>query len=504
MSGAHIHLSSGAGSASSIVEPEGQAPGCASARPAALALIDGEHYPPVVRDALREAGGRYDVRAALFVGGTEKIDREGLRDGAEQTYGVPVVFVEDTAGGRSAALPGALQAAIDRYGPTVVVDLSDEPVLGYIERFRLASAALARRVGYVGSDFHFSPANPERLCTCPSLAIMGTGKRVGKTAVSGYVARTLSRTLPVHEGRPGVVIVAMGRGGPSEPEIVDGARRQLTVEDLLERSRGGRHAASDYLEDAALSGVVTVGCRRCGGGMAGAPYVSNVAEGVRLANGLRPGLIVMEGSGSVEPPVVSDAKVLIVGAHQAVEDIAGYFGTYRLLVSDAVVLTMAEEPLAGPDKVRAVREAIASVRPDLPVVTVVFRPRPMESIEGRRVACFSTAPEGQSGAVRRYLEERWGCTVEVFSSHLAEREALRRDFESEAMARVDTVVTEIKAAAIDVVAEGAVKRGLPVVFMDNVPVEVGPGGALREEGGLLEELVRGLADMAGERFAEGR
>ena len=48
------------------------------------------------------------------------------------------------------------------------------------------------------------------------------------------------------------------------------------------------------------------------------------------------------------------------------------------------------------------------------------------------------------------------------------------------MDRVDTVVTEIKAAAIDVVAEMAAERGLPVVFMDNIPVEVGPDGALRE------------------------
>ena len=47
------------------------------------------------------------------------------------------------------------------------------------------------------------------------------------------------------------------------------------------------------------------------------------------------------------------------------------------------------------------------------------------------------------------------------------------------MDRVDTVVTEIKAAAIDVVAEEAAARGLPVVFVDNVPVEVAPDGGPR-------------------------
>ncbi len=47
----------------------------------ALALIDGEHYAPVVRDALAEMP--YDVVGALLVGGTEK-----LVGGDE--YGVPL------------------------------------------------------------------------------------------------------------------------------------------------------------------------------------------------------------------------------------------------------------------------------------------------------------------------------------------------------------------------------------------------------------------------------
>ena len=53
------------------------------------------------------------------------------------------------------------------------------------------------------------------------------------------------------------------------------------------------------------------------------------------------------------------------------------------------------------------------------------------------------------------------------------------------MGRVDAVVTEIKAAAIDVVAEEAAARGLPVIFMDNVPVEVSPDGGLIRGAGAL-------------------
>ena len=92
--------------------------------------------------------------------------------------------------------------------------------------------------------------------------------------------------------------------------------------------------------------------------------------------------------------------------------------------------------------------------------------------------------------------------MEVFSTHLADRDALREDLRSAAMDKVDTVVTEIKAAAIDVVAEKAVERGLPVVFMDNVPVEVSPEGSLREESRALEQLALELAAKAGERFEQ--
>jgi cyclic 2,3-diphosphoglycerate synthetase len=90
------------------------------------------------------------------------------------------------------------------------------------------------------------------------------------------MARVLQNVATGLGGHPGIVVVAMGRGGPAEPEVIDGAAVALTVEDLLAWSRRGRHAASDHFEDAVLSRVVTVGCRRCGGGMAGEPFVSNV------------------------------------------------------------------------------------------------------------------------------------------------------------------------------------------------------------------------------------
>jgi cyclic 2,3-diphosphoglycerate synthetase len=209
----------------------------------AVAIVDGEHYVAVVRHALAELP--YQFAAAVLIGGQEK-----LRGGED--YGMPLV--------------ADIESAIAEYAPDVVVDLSDEPVLGPPERLALVSRVLAGGVPYVGADFRFDP--PERApVTLPSIAVAGTGKRVGKTAVTGHLARLLA-------GDRSVVVVAMGRGGPPDPEVVT---VPPTVESLLELSRAGRHAASDHLETAAVVGVATVGCRRCGGGLAGAVAISNVA-----------------------------------------------------------------------------------------------------------------------------------------------------------------------------------------------------------------------------------
>ena len=61
----------------------------------AVALIDGEHYPPVVVDALAGAAERYDFRGALFLGGIEKIRSGDFVNEAERIYGLPVVFEKD-------------------------------------------------------------------------------------------------------------------------------------------------------------------------------------------------------------------------------------------------------------------------------------------------------------------------------------------------------------------------------------------------------------------------
>jgi cyclic 2,3-diphosphoglycerate synthetase len=387
----------------------------------ALALIDGEHYAPVVRAALEELP--YEFVAAHLVGGTEK-----LRD--ESEYGV--VLADD------------LDRALVEHRPELVVDLSDEPVLGPQERFRFASRVLAAGLPYVGADFRFDPPSLEAF-PLPSIGIVGTGKRVGKTAITAHAARLYARDRKV-------VVVAMGRGGPPEPEV---AKVAPDIDALLELSRSGRHAASDYLETAALVGVETVGCRRCGGGLAGSVSISNVHQGAKLAVELGPDLVVFDGSGAAIPPIETSRRILVVNSAMDPEVATGYLNGFRHLVSDLVVLTMAEEGSGWEE----LRDRAAELAPR--VLATTLRPKPVEPVDGRTVAFFSTAPESAHETLAAHLREEHGADVVHVSGSLSDRTKLRQELEG---VEAEVFLVELKAAAIDVVAEAARERGVDVVL----------------------------------------
>ena len=421
----------------------------------AIVVIDGEHYPPVVQQALQDVDA--EVVAAVLVGGTEK-----LRGG--EGYGVP--------------LEPSVEAAVREHRPDVVIDLSDEPVLGPPERLALASRVLALGVPYEGPDFRFDPP-PAAHVDVPTLAVIGTGKRVGKTAITGYVARRLAATRRI-------AVVAMGRGGPPDPEIV---LVPPTIESLLELSRSGRHAASDHLETALAAGVPTVGCRRCGGGLAGAVAVSNVLEGISQAARIGPDLLVLDGSGAALPPVAAGRTLLVTSASQPVEVAAGYLNTYRALTSDLVLVTMAEPAAPHDVLARAIR---ARARPGTPVIRAVLRPRPLEPVEGERIAFFCTAPEPARDALGSHFEERHGARVVHVSGALADRGRLREELLD---VRAEVFVVELKAAAVDVVVEEARKRGVRVVIAANDVVPLPGEPELDAE---LERLATEAVDLAPE------
>ncbi|HEX6131594.1 MAG TPA: 2,3-diphosphoglycerate synthetase [Actinomycetota bacterium] len=441
-----------------------------------VVLVDGEHYPPVTRWAIEVAADRgHDVVAALFVGGTEKVT-----PGAPPDLGVPV----RVAGADRAA---ALAALLAETGAEVVLDLSDEPVLGYRERMELVAVALDRGVAYLGADFRIDPPPaPPPPPGVPTLAVIGTGKRTGKTAIAGAVARLAAR-----RGLDPVV-VAMGRGGPAAPQLAEAG--SVSLEHLLGLVRDGHHAASDYLEDALTTGVTTIGARRAGGGLAGAPYVTNVPEALDLAAARGPGVVVVEGSGATTPPVAWDAGVLVVPATCPTEYLRGYLGPYRLLRSDLAVVTMAGVPDLEPEHLSDLTSWLRRSLGEPGCVVTDFHPVPLADVRDRDAFFATTAPGAVAAHQVARLEAEAGCRVVGWSARLADRAGLVEDLEG--ADPYDVLLTELKAAAVDVAADRALARGADVVFVDN-RAEVVEGPADLDT--VLGEVIELARSRAGRR-----
>jgi cyclic 2,3-diphosphoglycerate synthetase len=185
----------------------------------------------------------------------------------------------------------------------------------------------------------------------------------------------------------------------------------------------------------------------------------------------RPDVVVFDGSGAAIPPVAAGARVLV--AH----DVGSGLNPYRVLISD-LVLTMV------PGIAKAARELT-----EAPVLDFALRLRPIEPLAGRRAAVFTTGP-----APTEHLD----ADVVLVSRNLANRELLRQDLAS---VDAEVYVVEIKAAAIDVVAEVAAERGVELVFADNEVVAEGLDGLLLE---LVEQAGARERTQAIPRMGHGR
>jgi len=386
------------------------------ARGPVIALIDGEHHPAAVRAALERLDAERGLAATVFCGGEEKV-RPGVLDDPAAHYGREVT---------SGVAP---EEALRNLGPeaVAVVDLADEPVLSQAHRLELAALALHLGLAYEAPGLRLAPPRYEPAgFDGPIVSVIATGKRTGKTAVAGHLAGLL------RERGVDPVIVCMGRGGPEEPEP---AEPGTSLKRLLALAAEGRHGASDHLEGAVLAGVRTVGCRRVGGGPLGEPAQSNAAAGARLAAGLGPGALILEGSGSCLPPVQSDRTVCLVGG--PVEGL----GRYRLLRAHLLLAMPGAPALDGALRCELHAEPAEPVPADA------------------RVALFTTGATACSGV-----------EPVLASTALARRGELGRELDRAAAERCDVYLTELKAAAVDTVAVRARAEGARVIFVRNRPV----------------------------------
>jgi len=414
-------------------------------------LIDGEHYPDINLDAIKLLKKYFSgsICGIIFLGGTEKL----VYDDMEKFYGYRVFKIDD--------LDTDFIKGLEFFKPDFVYDLSDEPVVNHLVRMKIASYCFSAGCSYAGPDFYFEHEPKDILLSKPSVLIIGTGKRIGKTAVSSHLAKLLS-------SRRKTCIVAMGRGGPQKPQVISGSRININSDFLLDFSRKGFHASSDYIEDALFSRVDTVGCRRCGGGFGGKFFLSNIREGIKLAESLNPEIIIIEGSGASVPPVKTDFSICVVGAHQQWQNITGYLGIYRILTSDFIFMTMCEEPVAKKADIDYLTGQILKIKKDARIIKSIFRPEPLLGIEGKKVFLVLTANNIIEHKIREYIEERYKCKIVRISFNLSNRKKLFEELSEPG--HYDMLLTELKAASVDMVTEFAVNLKKEINYLNNVPV----------------------------------
>jgi cyclic 2,3-diphosphoglycerate synthetase len=449
-----------------------------------LALIDGQHYLHAIRAALHHAEEvlGYSVVGTLLLGATGKL---GSVDSLIELELPVVVSTGD--------FPASVKEACRKFEPEAVLDLSGDPPLDMQTRLRIAGTVLSSGVAYIGPDFQFTPVSKPDLPTTPTIAVLGAGKRVGKTAVCAFAAREIAAS------GMNPVIITMGRGGPAEPELIRGDQIQLTPEFLINEAKRGLHAASDCYEEALVTRLPAIGCFRAGGGLAGSPFCSTVQKGAEIANSLECDIQIYEGSGKTVPPVRLDARILVVSASQSPAISMQTFDPFGLQHVDMVVVTGCEEPLLSSGQAGELIDTLRSVARQALIKTVVLRPRPLGDIKGRKVGFATTAPVDIVETLVSHIEKTHECKIVAMTAALSDRSRLKKEMASllSGQEKPEVLLTELKAASIQVAVPMAIEAGLEVVFCDNVPEAV-MGSEPR-----LDMDMTAIAQLAVDRFRAG-
>jgi len=421
----------------------------------AVFIIDGEHYIPVLCQAIDaiEARENLEAVAAVFLGSAEKIG------GAEAVASLDLPVLRDREPLQM------VREAIERFRPEVVVDLSDAPAMDERLRLEVAAECLACGLEYVGADFRFFVA-PRISVKRPTIAVFSLTKRAGKTATCTYLAALL------REMGETPIIFTMSRGGPPEPTLIKQGTK-LTPEELLSIADRGLHAAADHYENALFSGVTTIGSRRAGGGFSGRPFFTNLPDAVKLASRIKATWYLFEGSGTDAPPVEPSTKIVLISASTEPALLMEPFNRVRLRLAHMAVLVHAEHPYTTPARLSELKKQLQSINPKITVCACVLRPYlPEPPPQGTKVAVTTTMPEAVHDKLRAELQNRYSLEVVGISGALANRPLLSNDVRRFLKQKVEAFVTELKSASVEIVIRSALANGVPVHLLQNTPVSL--------------------------------
>jgi cyclic 2,3-diphosphoglycerate synthetase len=131
------------------------------------------------------------------------------------------------------------------------------------------------------------------------------------------------------------------------------------------------------------------------------------------------------------------------------------------LLADLAVVTMAEEGSAA----ATTQDLIHGTVPGIDVISVVFRPEPLQPVAGRRAFFCCTASPDAGGVLKEHLERVHGCEVVGMTHRLSDRRALREDLAD--APPYDVLLTELKAGAVDVAVREGLAAGKEIVFVNN-------------------------------------
>jgi len=141
---------------------------------------------------------------------------------------------------------------------------------------------------------------------------------------------------------------------------------------------------------------------------------------------------------------------------------------------------MCEEPIADKDKINFLEEEVRKINPEAPIIKTVFRPEPLSDISGKKIFLAMTSNEIIATSIKRYLEDNFKCRVVKISFNLGDRKKLNEDIEINKN-YYDTILTELKAASVDVLTDYAYKNNKGIIYMNNLLVVLNGENILKDK-----------------------